>query len=135
MRQSVKGKLESPSWNSVLPMSQSSFFKSLLRFHVASSYSFFFFSFLATPWHTELPGQGSVLSCSCNLYHICGNSRSFNPQCRVGDKTRILGVAELLPIPLCHRDFLHVASLFFTPRGSQSRTVPSSLQREKRRLA
>ena len=28
---------------------------------------YFFFSFLATPWHKEFPGWGSDLSCGCDL--------------------------------------------------------------------
>ena len=48
---------------------------------------FFFFSFLATPWHMEFPGQGSDPSHSCNLYCCCNNARSFNPLCRAGDQT------------------------------------------------
>ena len=39
----------------------------------------FFFSSLATPWHMEFPGQGSDLSCSCNLCS-CNVSCSCN-QC------------------------------------------------------
>ena len=42
--------------------------------------SFFFFLFWATPRHMKFPGQGSDLSCSCNLHHSCGNAR-FLPHC------------------------------------------------------
>ena len=38
---------------------------------------FFFFSFLATLWYMEFPGQESALSHSCDLCHSCGNARSF----------------------------------------------------------
>ena len=34
-------------------------------------------SFLATPWHTEFPGQGSDPSCSCDLHPNCGNAGSL----------------------------------------------------------
>ena len=37
----------------------------------------FFFSFLATSWHMEFPGQGSDPSHSCNLRHSCGNTGSL----------------------------------------------------------
>ena len=30
----------------------------------------------------EFPGQGSDLSCSCNLHLSCGNARSFNSLCQ-----------------------------------------------------
>ena len=33
----------------------------------------FFFFFFATPQCMEFLGQGLDLSCSCNLYHSCGN--------------------------------------------------------------
>ena len=64
--------------------------------HVVSGYSirqyrqnFFFFSFLATPWHMEFPGQGSDPSCSCDLR--CSNARCFNPLCwAAGGQTCIL---------------------------------------------
>ena len=37
---------------------------------------FFLFSFfLATLWPTEFPGQGSDLSCNCDLGRSCGNTR------------------------------------------------------------
>ena len=55
-------------------------FSTLLFFFFLSS----FFSFLASPWHMELPGQGSDPSLSCNLCHSCSNIRSFNPLCRSG---------------------------------------------------
>ena len=47
----------------------------------------FFFSFFGCPQHMEFPGQGSALSCSCDLYHSCGNARSFNQLCQAGDQT------------------------------------------------
>ena len=37
----------------------------------------FFFSFLATPWHTEFPGQGFDLSQSCGLSLSCSNAGSL----------------------------------------------------------
>ena len=45
---------------------------------------------LAPPWHMEFLGQGSDLSCNCNLYHIFSNSRSFSPLCQAGDWTCFL---------------------------------------------
>ena len=42
------------------------------------------FSFLATLWHMELPGQGSDLSRSHNLSHGCGNARSLTHCARPG---------------------------------------------------
>ena len=51
--------------------------------------TFFFFSFLATTWHMEFPGQGSDPSCSCDLR--CSNARCFNPLCwAAGGQTCIL---------------------------------------------
>ena len=38
---------------------------------------FFFFSFLATPWHVECPGQGSYSSRSCYLSRSCSNAGSL----------------------------------------------------------
>ena len=55
-------------------------------------YIYIFFSFLATPRHIEFPDQRSDLSCSCNLCHSCGNTRSFNPLRWTGDQTFILGL-------------------------------------------
>ena len=46
--------------------------------------------FLATPQHMEFLGQGSDLSCSCELCHIYGNARSFNPLCQAGNRTSVL---------------------------------------------
>lgn len=37
----------------------------------------FFFPFLATLRHVELPGQASDLSCSFSLSHSCGSARSL----------------------------------------------------------
>ena len=38
---------------------------------------FFLLSFLATPRHTELPGQGLDLSCAGQLCHSCSNTGSL----------------------------------------------------------
>jgi len=38
---------------------------------------FLLFSFLATPWHMEFPGQGSDQSHSFDLRHSCGNTKSL----------------------------------------------------------
>jgi len=59
----------------------------------------FFFSFLATLWHREFPGQRSDLSCNSNLCHSCGNVRSFNPLCQARDRICVLVAAERLWIP------------------------------------
>ena len=45
---------------------------------------FFFFSFLATPWHMEFPGQGSDLSHSCDLCHSCSNAGSLTHHDQAG---------------------------------------------------
>ena len=45
-----------------------------------------FFLFLATPQRMEFPGQGSDPSCSCNLSHSCGNTRSLTHCARPGIK-------------------------------------------------
>ena len=47
----------------------------------------FFLIFLAAPQHIELPGQGSDLSCICNLHCSCGNTRSLTPCARPGIKS------------------------------------------------
>ena len=39
--------------------------------------------FLATPWHIEIPGQGSYLNHRCGIGHSCYNARSFNPLCQL----------------------------------------------------
>ena len=38
---------------------------------------FFFFSFLATPWHMEFSGQGLDPSHNCDLNRSCGNTKSL----------------------------------------------------------
>ena len=45
----------------------------------------FFFSFLAALQHVELPGQGTVLSCSCDLQQF----QILNPLCWSGNRTCI----------------------------------------------
>ena len=37
----------------------------------------YLFSFFGRPAHMEFPGQGSDLSCRCNLHRSCGNDGSF----------------------------------------------------------
>ena len=51
---------------------------------------FFFFPFLATMQHMEVLGQGSDLSCSCDLCCSCCNTESFNTLCQARDQTCIL---------------------------------------------
>ena len=58
-----------------------------------------FFPFLVTLRHMEFPGQGSDLSCSCDLCCSCGIARSFNPLCVAGGQTCVLGTAKMLLIP------------------------------------
>ena len=50
--------------------------------------------------HMEFLGQGSDLSCSCDLHH---STRSFNPLCWTGSNLHPGAAEMLLPIPLCHR--------------------------------
>ena len=51
---------------------------SLAQRFVREIYLFTYFSFfLAAPWHMEFLGQGSDLSCSCDLDHSCSNARSL----------------------------------------------------------
>ena len=52
----------------------------------------FFSSFLAIHKHMEFPGQGSDLSCSCDLRCSCCNAGSFNPLCQARDRTCILAL-------------------------------------------
>lgn len=47
----------------------------------------FFFPFLGTPWHMEVPGRGSAPSHSCDPSHSYCNARSFNSLCPAGDWT------------------------------------------------
>lgn len=56
----------------------------------------FLFSFLAVPPHVEFPGQGSGLSCSCDLCWI------QLWQCLVKRLNLHSSTPETLPIPLCH---------------------------------
>ena len=56
------------------------------------SFFFFFLPFLAALWHMQFLGQGSAPSSSCNLYHSCGNTRSFNRLCQARSKTRVLAL-------------------------------------------
>ena len=44
----------------------------------------FIYLFLAAPWHVEFPGQGSDLSCRCNLSCSCSNARSLIPCAGLG---------------------------------------------------
>ena len=55
-----------------------------------------FFSFSAAPWHRhmEFSGQGSDLSCSCNLPHSCSNAESLTHCVEPGIK----------PLSQCCRD-------------------------------
>ena len=39
--------------------------------------SFFFFFWLPPPRHMEFPGQGSDLSCDCDLHHSYGNTKAL----------------------------------------------------------
>ena len=48
-------------------------------------FSFFFFSFLAALHHMEFLGQGSDLSCSCDLCRS-GNAKSLTHRARLGIK-------------------------------------------------
>ena len=43
-----------------------------------------FISFLASPWHMEFLGQGSDLSCSCDLSCRCSNASSLTHYARLG---------------------------------------------------
>ena len=69
----------------VIPFNLFLFFSGFLFFILF--YYYFIFSFLATPWHMEFPGQGSDLSCSCDLSHSCGNARSLTGCARPGIKS------------------------------------------------
>ena len=74
----------------------------------------FFFLFLATLWHVEIPGQESDWS------HSCGNARSLNHCTRLGIK----------PVSQCSRDtdspnaqqqeLLFVCVLMATPTAQES---------------
>ena len=48
---------------------------------------FFLFSFLATLWPSELPGQRSNPCYSCDLSHSCGNARPLTQSARPGIKS------------------------------------------------
>ena len=51
------------------------------------------------PRYMEVPtGQGLDPIFSCNLGHIYGNGRSFNPLCYLGIKAEPLQRSELLPL-------------------------------------
>ena len=58
---------------------------------------FHLFSFLPTPRHIEFPGQKLDASCSCDLCHSCGNTRSLNPLCQSRDPTCILALQRRGP--------------------------------------
>ena len=58
----------------------------LESFAITGSKSQSFFFFLAALRHMEFPGQGSDLSCSCNLSSICGNAKSVTHYARLGIK-------------------------------------------------
>ena len=69
---------------------------------------FIYFPFLAASRHMEFPGQGSDLSCSCNLLHSCGNTRSFKPLCWAE------GITSVLVLQKCCRSRYTTAG---TPRN------------------
>ena len=56
----------------------------LIKSFVFGGLFFFFFFFLTTPQHMEFPGQGSDLSCSCNL--SCSTAGSLTHCARPGIK-------------------------------------------------
>ena len=66
---------------------------------------FFFFSFLATPWHTEFSGQGSDLGCSCALCSNCGNTGSLTHCTRLGIEPASQCAQDTAdPKTLCHNE-------------------------------
>ena len=58
------------------------------------------FSFLASLWHTEVPGQGSDPSHSCSLHCSWVSAESFNPRLGLGANLHP-GAAETLPTSSC----------------------------------
>ena len=61
------------------------------NFNSTADSIFFFFFFLATPWHMELPGQRSDASHSCNLRATTVATRDpLNPLCWANNQTCIL---------------------------------------------
>ena len=62
---------------------------------------FYLFSFLATPWPMEFPGQRSDPSSSHNLSHSCGNTGSLNHCAGWGSNLRPR-TPKTPPIPLSH---------------------------------
>ena len=76
-------------------------------FYFLVSFFSFFPPFLAALWHMKFLGQGSDLSCGCNLCS-CSDARSFKPPCQAGDRTCVLVLPsppvllQMLPILLHH---------------------------------
>ena len=56
-------------------------------FFLSFFFFFFCFSFLATLWHMEFPGQGSAPSHTWDLHHTCSYVGILNPLCQTGDWT------------------------------------------------
>ena len=79
---SLQGRLGNVLLGSQIPNSNS-IISIILKevFRAASNLSLFLslfsFSFLAILQDVEFPGQGSHLSCRCDLCHSCGNTRSL----------------------------------------------------------
>ena len=65
-------------------------------------FSFVLFCFWLPEWNIEFLGQGSDLSHSCGLCHICSNAGSLNSLCRVGARILRPSTAEMPLILLCH---------------------------------
>ena len=84
----------------------------------------FFFSFFGCPQHMEFPDQGSALSCSCDLYHSCGNARSFNQLCQAGDQTYMSWHCREAADPVVPQWQLHNEEFWVLMLGGKKKKIP-----------
>ena len=90
---------------------------SMIMFSQFLSFFFFLTLFFGCPRHMEFSDQGSDLSCSFNLFHMCDLPDSLNPLCWVLNLAPC--PAETAQIPLHHSGnsrflqlFLHIDTPF-----------------------
>ena len=72
-----------------------------------------FIFFLAALRHMEFPGQGSDLSCSCDLSCICSNARSLTHCAGPGIEPVSQSAPKMPAIPLCQSRNSHKFFFFF----------------------
>ena len=75
--------------------------------HLVFFLFFFFFSIFSLPMAYGVLRPGSNLSCSCNLYHTCSNTGSFNSVHQARGRTNVVAVTQATAV----RFFTHYATV------------------------